>query len=258
MEKMQDNPTEFLHRIENNWHKYTALNLLPIGRLGSVEFRHMPGTFNIQQIVNWIDLICCLKVYAYRNTLESIIDDITRLNSNSRYHQFVEKVFQDRCIYLDMANLLTDMEKAVYLIKHCAMANAFNTYVKKNGILESQLGNKVQAWMKKLSPEQLEALKKLSVRAKRPDLEDLFKSVIKAPYDWLKTFYKPEQQEWIQTIIGSKVALKDAKRGKHANTIDYALGALNADSEFIVSHGLLDVQPAAEQDTELDNDEGTV
>lgn len=37
-----------------NWHKYTALNLLPLGKQGTVEFRHLQGTGSGAELREWL------------------------------------------------------------------------------------------------------------------------------------------------------------------------------------------------------------
>lgn len=36
------------------WHKYTALNVLPLGKIGTLEFRHMQGTGDATLINEWL------------------------------------------------------------------------------------------------------------------------------------------------------------------------------------------------------------
>jgi hypothetical protein len=38
----------------NRWHKYTALNLLPLTKLGTVEFRHLQGTDDSNLLEDWL------------------------------------------------------------------------------------------------------------------------------------------------------------------------------------------------------------
>lgn len=45
----------------SNMSKYQALNLRPLVDLGTVEFRHLPTTFDSKKILNWIDIILALK-----------------------------------------------------------------------------------------------------------------------------------------------------------------------------------------------------
>lgn len=198
--RLSDHPIQSLQAIEDWWHKYSALNLLPISKFGSIEFRHLPGTLSIEPLLQWIDLICCLKVFAYQKSLPDIIQEITRLNSNSRYHQFVESVFGERCVFLDMSNLLVDMEKSVYLVKHAAAANQFHQRVIKSAEVSSQLGVKLNAWLRKLKPIQQKALVTLGKRLERDNLEELFKSIVRYPGDWLNLYSEHELLIW--DIIG--------------------------------------------------------
>lgn len=41
----------------NSWHKYTAFNLLPLTKLGTVEFRHMEGHNNRERLAAWLHMI---------------------------------------------------------------------------------------------------------------------------------------------------------------------------------------------------------
>ena len=187
---LRQNQKEILSAIQNYWAKYSALNLIPI-QSGSLEFRHMPGTLNTSLLLQWIDLICCLKVFAYKYDLKTIIDQISGLNSNSRYRQFVESVFGTRCIYLDMSNLLHDMEKSVYLIKHSSFNNPFDKFIRQSVSQESQLGQKLNSFLRKLTKEQRDALEilcRLSSDMGLPgNAEYVFKNVVARPQFWKNT-----------------------------------------------------------------------
>lgn len=53
-------PSRYARPIEqmiNNWHKYTAFNMLPIKTLGTVEFRHMHGTADVELVSQWLKTI---------------------------------------------------------------------------------------------------------------------------------------------------------------------------------------------------------
>lgn len=197
MEKLSKNPVASLTHISTHWHKYSALNLLPISRWGSIEFRHMPGTTNIMHIIQWIDLITSLKVFAYRYTLEEIVDRIIALNSNSRYQQFVESVFGEKCVYLNMSNLLNDMEKAVYLVKHCAFTNTFHKLVTNTVNYESRLGRRLNSWLRKLTNEQRVALERCAHHIGYDDLEYIFHEIIRHPNAWIKHPIWPD----VETIM---------------------------------------------------------
>ena len=40
-----------------NWHKYTALNLKPLAKLGTVEFRHLHGTNDPELLNQWLSVL---------------------------------------------------------------------------------------------------------------------------------------------------------------------------------------------------------
>lgn len=83
------------------WEKYTALNLLPIGEHGTVEWRHMHGTCNMQKLTTWVDIICAIMKFCEENTLEDISRTIKILNDVSTYQQFFTAVLQNTLPYVD-------------------------------------------------------------------------------------------------------------------------------------------------------------
>lgn len=88
--------------------KYQALNILPMFRQGSLEFRHHPGTFNPQEILQWINIIFCLRKYALEfkgNDLQSMIDRVCPDHLN-----FFREVFGPHMPEYDSEMLLNDMK----------------------------------------------------------------------------------------------------------------------------------------------------
>lgn len=53
--------SELFRHLTRNLSKYQALNLNAIPRFGTMEFRHLPTTFDSQRIISWINLILALK-----------------------------------------------------------------------------------------------------------------------------------------------------------------------------------------------------
>ena len=43
-----------LNHMLQRWHKYTALNLLPLAKLGTIEFRHLQGTNDQNLLEEWL------------------------------------------------------------------------------------------------------------------------------------------------------------------------------------------------------------
>jgi hypothetical protein len=55
---------ESVHLHPNYFSKYQALNFLPMKDFGTLEFRHLPQTFDDARILSWINLILAMKAYA--------------------------------------------------------------------------------------------------------------------------------------------------------------------------------------------------
>lgn len=80
-------------RLISQWPKYSAVNLKTLGRLGTLEFRHHPGTLSVSKIFEWVNILLCLKQYVIdnpkRNT-QSIIDKVC-----TAPEELIEEVFKD-------------------------------------------------------------------------------------------------------------------------------------------------------------------
>ena len=77
--------------------KYVALNLNNIWStgntvLGTLEFRHLPGTRNTLWIETWINILHAIKLFGVRMEYDQLLERIFVLNTDSRYHDFVNEV----------------------------------------------------------------------------------------------------------------------------------------------------------------------
>ena len=72
--------------------KYSALNIGPAVRQGSIEFRHMYGTTDFDKVYDWINVIMCLKKYilSYTGTAQELIDSVC-----AKREQLLADVFED-------------------------------------------------------------------------------------------------------------------------------------------------------------------
>lgn len=97
------------------WNKYTALNLLPLRTLGTMEFRHMHGTNDMNKLKTWINLIGAMFKYATQTPLKDIEEQVLQLNTISNYEQFFMAVFDGTLPYLD--EYVISMEEGVICTK---------------------------------------------------------------------------------------------------------------------------------------------
>lgn len=90
-----------LQRIPD-WRKYTGLNLLPLATYGTVEFRHMHGTFDVAKLCGWIQLIVQIKDYVINNT--GIKKMILSMDSSTSWQGVLEEVFGEHSKLLTIKN----------------------------------------------------------------------------------------------------------------------------------------------------------
>ena len=100
-----------IDKLTRNWFKYTALNLRPLtyndhasdhpehsdtfNGKGTVEFRHLEGTYNINKIIAWMNLILLLQLASRKLSLDDIEDRIAGLDNKQNYTFFLREVFGD-------------------------------------------------------------------------------------------------------------------------------------------------------------------
>ena len=80
------------------WYKYSALNLSPIWggesqTIGTVEFRHMHGSTNTKEIVDWCTVITSLKRAAQEFDQEELLAHVRTMNTTSGYYWLASEVF---------------------------------------------------------------------------------------------------------------------------------------------------------------------
>lgn len=204
-----------LRQINHTWHKYSALNLLPISTFGTVEYRHMPGTLDVKRLLIWLDLISHLKVFAYKVNYDDLSKMVCELNTNSAYLHFVEKVFGNLTEYLDTRSLRDDMEKSVYLVKNACIANEFHTKVVSSALLpDSQLGKKLapKPLSEFMTPEQEVAFRAYVAiyYPNHTDFASLFKTISKDPKKYLRNTAHPEHRRHLAQALGLR--LSDGKK----------------------------------------------
>lgn len=59
-------------KLRDQWHKYTAFNILPVNTLGTVEFRHMYGTNNLETFTKWLESIKALHDCAFFDNFNAL------------------------------------------------------------------------------------------------------------------------------------------------------------------------------------------
>jgi hypothetical protein len=110
------------------WNKYTALNLIPLAKQGTVEFRQMHGTADMSKLVTWIDIIGSLFKNAAAYQLNDLIGEIKALNSNSQYEMFFNKILSGSLPYNEQYQ--QKMEEGVIFAKYSLVSMSKKPAVK--------------------------------------------------------------------------------------------------------------------------------
>jgi hypothetical protein len=106
--------------IIEEWKKYLGLNLLPILRYGTVEFRHLYGTRDVDLIVNWINIILSLKKAAMEVTnFENLVTTLVNLNVKSEYHNFLGRIFGNLLPLLATKGFEKEFSCSISNVKDC-------------------------------------------------------------------------------------------------------------------------------------------
>ena len=79
-----------LYRLQTNQIRYSALNVTSLFKYGSIEFRAMRSTKNIQPISDWLSIIAQLKKASY--TFADPIDVLNAISDGGEEY-FLERVF---------------------------------------------------------------------------------------------------------------------------------------------------------------------
>lgn len=85
----------------SKWEKYTALNFVPMGEHGTVEWRHMHGTADMEKLTTWLNLIGSIMKFCKENDFSDIVKTIKILNDVSTYQQFFNAVLAGNLQYLE-------------------------------------------------------------------------------------------------------------------------------------------------------------
>ena len=128
-----------------NWMKYTGYNLLPLIKQGTIEFRHLHGTRDLNRIYTWIDLILHMFNYVINSPYELIEQRITNLNSNSEYYSFLVEVFGHNLaqLFVGTDEYIKEVEAGVSYIKGNNYQNGFATALQKKFDYEGPLAKRL-------------------------------------------------------------------------------------------------------------------
>lgn len=107
-----------INTVRQSWSKYSGLNLLPVAELGTLEFRHMHGTFDHRKVIIWVRLLTKLVEFARTQDTKEVRRQLLQFHRYTDYQQFLTRVFGDDTMYLkyesyaDIASSINSMKKS--------------------------------------------------------------------------------------------------------------------------------------------------
>jgi len=109
-----DNPSaDEMQHLLNYFTKYSSCNLAAVARYGSLEFRNHEGTYDIERITKWINILLLMKEAAL--TMEIPVKEIFTSISANGADMFFRSVFNEFSVDLEYPNLEYDMYTGIRL-----------------------------------------------------------------------------------------------------------------------------------------------
>jgi hypothetical protein len=107
--------------------KYMGLNLLASDGLGTLEFRHMPGTDDVDKINLWITLILHLFRVAQQKPFDELLHQVLGLTTTSDFMEFMVMLFKEHHMYLPQKDLSTHLQNGCRFVKTvCGQAGTYH------------------------------------------------------------------------------------------------------------------------------------
>ncbi len=129
--------TSFLPGMSKNgvataWSKYTGLNLSPLSTrgestgYGTIEFRHMHGTFDVAKLSIWINFITMLKEYVLKTPTKTIRTMLLGMDDNFPFQQLLVDIFGDMAFHFRYSGV-SEVAHCYHMAKSALFANVLGT-----------------------------------------------------------------------------------------------------------------------------------
>jgi len=88
-------PVSLTQNPLGKWDKYTGYNMRTLTNYGTVEFRHMPGTYDLNKLVSWVDIVTKFRDYVTTRPIKEILKSILDTNSRTDYQAMLRDIVGD-------------------------------------------------------------------------------------------------------------------------------------------------------------------
>lgn len=126
-----------------SWSKYTGLNLSPIwggesSKIGTVEFRQHKGSVDVEEIMQWCNLVTALKRAAQTIPRDELLSHIRTMNTTSGYWWLAKEVFGSWAkIITSLPEFKEDTEQCIANLKYIL---SYNLLKEKKSVTETKIG----------------------------------------------------------------------------------------------------------------------
>ena len=119
----------------SNFERYSALNLAATSKYGSLEFRQLPTTTDMSRVLDWINIIMCLKKNCFDNNSDNLHKEI----SKHGFSNYLEHIFGKHSSILDDSE--PDILEGIRLVQEVINYNNLNSncrdYFSKNNAVNT-------------------------------------------------------------------------------------------------------------------------
>lgn len=117
-----------LRDVAGRWVKYSSLNLLPLTTQGTIEARHMHGTFDTTKLCIWIRLWCKLIDYCLKQEITTVRKMIAGFDARTDYGTVLHNIFGNDIEYVKFREY-PDIEKSIGVVKTCFVSPQTTTII---------------------------------------------------------------------------------------------------------------------------------
>ena len=122
----------------SGFERYSALNLAATAKYGSLEFRQLPTTTDMTRVLEWINIIMCLK----RNCLDNNSDNIHKEISSHGFSNYLEYIFGRYSSALEYPECENHILEGIRLVQDVLNYNNLNNnnrdYLIENNIIKTK------------------------------------------------------------------------------------------------------------------------
>lgn len=123
--------------MKDIWQKYAALGIFRIDSYGTLEFRHLPGTWDVKKIVGWVCLLSALQQASIAMSASKIEEHIMKVNTLSYYTQLRKEVFKAWDYLLDYPEYQSDLTQGITRLKEAYFFVPGNKILKKGTAIKT-------------------------------------------------------------------------------------------------------------------------